>query len=404
MPEGVVTEETPRTGPPHETRLRSALRVALIAFLLSRAAFYLPAAAARYAAPDGAGPPPGHLLYHGGAPSESFWIDLPLKWDAFWSLNVAREGYHWHGTMQQVAGTVTGPESNTAAFPLLPVVVWACSLGFMDLTLVGLTVCNIVFLLSLMAMFRYAQSRGGDDYARRCVFYVAFFPTAFVYSSIYSEPFFILFSVLTLHALEQRRYALAGVCGVLLTAARLPGAVIVPAMAAWVLHRRRADGVWPRGAVLATMAAPLGIATFFLYLWITTGRPNVYFLTQQGWDKCVAWPSTGVVLTLRSVFDDPTQYGKIIDLIFLVVVAVFTLRHIARQPLHLAVFWGAGLLLCLSQNSLLGFPRYAGVLIPMCLALATSGQRKPVHYALLAFFTLSGALLAIAWTNWIISF
>src|SRR4029453_7098796 len=67
--------------------------------------------------------------------------------------------------------------------------------------------------------------------AERAVLLTAIFPFAFFFGVAYSEATFLLFAVLAFYGFRTRRWVLGGLCGALATATRVPGIMMLPALA-----------------------------------------------------------------------------------------------------------------------------------------------------------------------------
>ena len=67
----------------------------------------------------------------------------------------------------------------------------------------------------------------GRDVARRSVFYLAIFPTAFFFQTIYSESLFLLLTIGCIYAARRNEYIIAGIAGALATLTRSPGLLLL---------------------------------------------------------------------------------------------------------------------------------------------------------------------------------
>lgn len=384
---------------------KSAWSYPLGIFALSRAVFFIPAIISQYfLTPYRDLPPVGHLWYHGNIPSSNYLVNLFVKWDAYWFLNVAQEGYHWQGITGQDPRMIVGHETNLSVFPLLPLLMKTFSFGVFDPSITGFVICNLSFLVGLVYLYKYLQTKMTLENAQRAILYFSLFPTAFVYSSIYSESLFILFTALVFYFWERAEYLKAGISALLLTASRLAGVIIIPALLAWIIMEMRDRKKICVRAKTAIFIAPLGIVGFFLWIWCISGKFNAYFIAQQGWLKEFAYPWDILISVFQFILHGVNLYNTPPDILFIFPIVLFTLWKIWKVPIHLATFWGLGVLLALSSASILGFPRYVGVLFPMFIPLAQLGERKWVHWLILCLFFTVGNFCVIGWVNWYFSF
>jgi hypothetical protein len=180
--------------------------------------------------------------------------------------------------------------------------------------------------------------------------------------------------------------------GVATAADPVATAAVVPcAIAAYQAIRLR--GEWR--ALLAPLLAPLGIGTFFLYLWFYTGSPLEWFNAQRhGWQGgSYFWGVPGSLMTVvRNGVAYPNATVKTLSAVVAIPLVVLFLR--ARPP---ATWIGYSL-------TVLGF----GILSPIIgitprlilrgfplLAVAGARLRRPWFEALLGLSALCLAALAV---------
>ena len=202
-------------------------------------------------------------------------------WDSTWYLSIASGGYVGHIP----PGHGNPAQSNLGFFPLIPVLTWITH----QVTRFGISVSGLLttFLLGLAAavavwwMLRDVFGQSGAD---RGTALIVFSPGALVLSFVYSEGATILLVACALMALRRERWVLAGLCAAVATTADpVATAAVVPcAVAAVIAIRAQRD--WR--SLWAPLLAPLGIVSFFSYLWVHTGSPFEYFTAQRaGWQS-----------------------------------------------------------------------------------------------------------------------
>jgi len=249
-------------------------------------------------------------------------------WDSFWYLSIAGHGYVSHIP----PGHGNPAQSNLGFFPLIPALTWVTH----EVTRFGVSVSGLIttFVLGLAAavavwwMLRDVFGVKGADRGTALVF---FSPGALVLSLVYSEAATILLVACTLLALRRRRWVVAGLCAAVATTADpVAIAVVVPCVvAAVVAVRDRSE--WR--SLWAPVLAPLGVATFFAYLWAHTGSPLEYFKAQRaGWQGGTYF--NGIPGSLYHLvthwFADPDYAVKGVSALVAVVLLVIFFR--ARPP------------------------------------------------------------------------
>jgi hypothetical protein len=187
-------------------------------------------------------------------------------WDARWFLRIARAGYD---------------ETSAAFFPLYPAL-----LSLLGSSLVWGTLLSLV-AAGFGARFVYdiAREKLGPAGARDTVLILALFPTAFVFTALYSDGLFLLLSAASFLAAERGRPWLTGVAGGLAVATRSMGLALLPALVylLWPRNRRQA---W-RLAPLLLLPAALGL--YALYLDREVGDAFAFTNAQASeWDRELA--------------------------------------------------------------------------------------------------------------------
>src|SRR5215831_14552461 len=112
-------------------------------------------------------------------------IDGTVRWDAYWYLAIARDGYEASGT-------------DAAFFPGYPVLIHivdaATPIGTVG---AALLVSNAAFLGSLIVLYALTRLEYSEAVARKTVVLLAVFPSSFFFLAPYSESVFLLASLCT---------------------------------------------------------------------------------------------------------------------------------------------------------------------------------------------------------------
>ena len=169
------------------------------------------------------------------APSQLYvFVDSPSPfWDTFARFDTGYfEGIAWSGYEP-----LAGGRSNIAYFPVYPMLMRLVGRLFgrhhAIFFMAGIGVSWACFILAMVALYYLARLDLPRRRAERAVLLTAVFPFAFFFGVAYSESTFLLFTVLAFYLFRTRRWVLAGLCGAVATATRVPGIFMVPALA-WV--------------------------------------------------------------------------------------------------------------------------------------------------------------------------
>ena len=212
-------------------------------------------------------------------------------WDTFARYDTGHfEGIAWGGY-----APLAGGRSNIAYFPVYPLLIRAVGRLFGRHHAVyfisGIGIAWASFILAMIALYALARLDLSPRRAERAVLLTTIFPFAFFFGVAYSESTFLLFAVLAFYGFRTRRWMLGGLCGAMATATRVPGIMMMPALA-WIAWQTtsttstssaestRRDRMWA-GFALAIAASGFGAYCFYIY-WLT-GNPFEWAATLQRW-------------------------------------------------------------------------------------------------------------------------
>ena len=303
-------------------------------------------------------------------------IDALHLWDGNWYLDAAG-GYDYPNLAAQNLGQV-----NIAFFPLFPWLIRVATsvTGWTPLA-ASVLVTAIFGATSIVAIWLLVERISGREVADRAAFLIAFFPGTIALTLIYSEGVMLTAAALSLLALLDRRWVLAGVFGALASAARPNGIAVAAAcgVAALIAIQQRRE--WK--ALLAPAIAPLGMLLYLGWLWAATNSADVWFRVQrEGWGERIDFGAS----TLRDITDwyarlpanlDFLQipfivHLRAVGLIFVAVAVVLMLRW--RPPAPVWTYAAAVMALSLLSQTLGARPRFIFTAFPLVVALAWSAR------------------------------
>jgi len=306
-------------------------------------------------------------------------IDVWARWDSDWFLKIAEEGYSW-------------PSSTPAFFPLYPLLVAGLGrLLFGHMVLAGVLVSLTAGLAAFALLFRLTAAHLGIGPARHTVLFLALAPTSLFLGAVYSESLFLLLAVATFVAAERGRFWQAGTAGGLALLTRSAGVALLPALLvlAWRAPDRRRSL-----AGVALMPALFALYPLVLGIWI--GRPLAFLEAQKVvWERRLspAGPLGGVVAAL--------QERELLDLgvaAVLVVLGIVAWRRIgAAYGLYALTSVALPLTFVSDKVPLWSMQRFAIVVFPAFMALATIARRRA---AVVAIAAILGAWLAVDVVRW----
>jgi hypothetical protein len=273
------------------------------------------------------------------------------RWDSIWYLRASGNGYPTHlpmgiltpGQVIDWAAIQHGHVlANTIAFfPGLPLLIRGLSgLTGMSQFSAGIAISSITGLTATIGVWALVREYAGDRAANRATILFALFPGSFVFSMIYSEGLVITGAAFGLLALMRRKWILAGLLGLMATAAA-PIALAFVLCCAWAaVGAIRRDRDWR--SLAAPILAPLGTLVYLVWIWRHTGVASAFSQTERGgWRSflSIAYPFRiiGGYLThpLSSYANNTLVFFCIIGVVVAVVIG---LRD--RQP-SLLMLYGA---------------------------------------------------------------
>jgi hypothetical protein len=201
---------------------------------------------------------------HGWDPLSDLVFETFEQWDARWFLHIARDGYN---------------TTSAAFFPLYP-----ASLALLGSSLVLGTLLSLVAAgAGAWCVAEIARPLLGDDGATDAVLVLALFPTAFVFTALYSDGLFLALAAGSFLAAQRGRPLLAGIAGGLAVGTRILGLALLPALVVLLWPKRPRD-TWRLASLLLLPAA---VGVYALYLDHAVGDPWAFSSAQgsPGWDR-----------------------------------------------------------------------------------------------------------------------
>ncbi len=227
---------------------------------------------------------------------------LFARWDAFWYMSIAAQGYLWDGNPVR--------EQNVVFFPLyaLSMRVAGWFLGERWL-LAGVILALAAFLAALVYLYRLACDLLDPVRARSVVWALAAYPFAVYYSAPYTEAFYLLGSVGMFYHLQRGQWWRAAAWGLFVGLSRPNGFFIAVPAAIFLLSHAIAQRriVW---AGLVACAAPLaGVAAYSAFLYITFNDPLAWLKGQAAWRRVFVGIGPGLQALFTDRYDVIAKYG-----------------------------------------------------------------------------------------------
>jgi hypothetical protein len=332
--------------------------------------------------------------------------DIWARWDSDYFLRIAEDGYD---------------QASAAFHPLYPALVAVLGRVFFGhYVLAGVVISLAATLGAFVLLHRLAETRLGEDGARRAVLYLAVFPMALFLQAVYSEALFLFLALLAFFLAERGRYPAAGIVAGLAVLTRAAGIALLPALA--VLAWRERERLKALGGL--ALAVPVA-AVYPLVLWQQLDDPFAFTDAQDRWHRhfSAAGPFGGIWDGLVDGREGIEQFvvghgtevpgvspmhaaaENVQALVFLVLFIVLTIVAWRRFGTAYGLFAAVSLAIPLSYPSsrwpLLSLPRFGLVIFPIFLALAALTTGRPrVHNAVVACSALFLGIAVVQWAVW----
>ena len=224
--------------------------------------------------------------------------DAFYAWDSIWYHRIVVVGYEFIND---------GKQYSVAFFPLLPLLSRVIMYFGLPFQMAATLINNAAFLGALIVFYSWVKETHGTSAARWSTAVLAWCPYSLYGSVIYTEGLFLLFSTAALRAFDKKQHLWAAVWGILSTATRITGVMLIPAFlfVAWKQGRNIK-------AYLASFAVGIGAFLFSLYCLIKFGDALAFVHVQKGWRDSTGFAWQGWWNMLMQIFlSSPLLFGLI---------------------------------------------------------------------------------------------
>jgi Mannosyltransferase (PIG-V) len=211
--------------------------------------------------------------------------DLFTHWDGEHYRNIATKGYAYNADLiYDGYKYISSQQYNIAFSPLYPLVVKILMLLGIPFEVAGTVINNISFLFALLIFHFWNNRSHGHAIAKWTTAVMAWFPMSLFCTLTYTESFFLLFTIVALNRFESSQYVGATLFGILATATRPTGVVLIPTLLIFSWYECR-----HRRAYLSALLMTGGLIAFAVFCWQKFNEPMAFVLAQAGWPQ-PSWP------------------------------------------------------------------------------------------------------------------
>ncbi len=319
------------------------------------------------------------------------------RWDSGWYMNIAQNGYS---------------SSTVAFFPLYPILIRALTRITGSTSISGLLIANLSFFVALFYLYAITKQDYDDNTAGRAVFYIAAAPSAFFFSTVYTESLFLLFVTAGFYYARKSKWLFACLAGVLASATRINGVLVgafilfeafwqkgirffpKPWSARSQIDLLRKDiGILPQAkkGILAAILSLLGLAAYMAYLYREFGDPLAFLHVQENWGR-----SVGFDWLLRVLQDHSQKLDILFTIIFIPIVIITFFKF---RPSY-GLFTLLSFMIPLVSGSLLSMRRFVIVIVPCYILLALWGKKQWVDRLIIGISLPMQAYFVVLFSHW----
>lgn len=150
--------------------------------------------------------------------------------------------------------------------------------GFKSIALSGLLISNISFFIGLVGIWKLVRIDFKEGIAKLTILLLLLFPTSFYFGAFYTESLFLALAVWSLYFSRKKKWLYAGILGAFLTATRITGLAIFPAIAYEVWKAKKGNPKLNLALpIVCLILIPLGLGFYMLYLNKVMGDPLEFF-------------------------------------------------------------------------------------------------------------------------------
>jgi len=307
------------------------------------------------------------------------WNPVPLhsRWDSFWYLDIAQNGYIFKGS---------GQLSNIVFFPLYPILMRIVSF-FLDgnFILAGWILSMIFLFLALLYFSKIVKEFHKEINPQLPLLFLLIFPTAFFLNTIYAESLFLFLSLASFYYALKKNFVLAGIFGLFSALARITGILLfIPLM--WEYFQDLKPRHFLNKNFFSIFLVPFGTFIFFIFHYFKFGDLFLFLKIESAWGRTFSFNASHF-----SLFSHPAIVNLFIDILFVIFAIVTTYFVFKKLRVSYGLYMLATLFVALSTGTFMSIGRYILVLFPIYILMASLKNQ----YQQLVFAFPSVLLLAM---------
>lgn len=313
------------------------------------------------------------------------WNPIPLhaKWDSFWHLGIASDGYDFRGYDKL---------SNIVFFPLFGgmIKVFTPFLLGQEI-LAGWVASSMFLLLALMFFYKLVKENHPKLNPYLPIFFLLIFPTAFFLNAVYTESLFLFLSIATFYYGLKKNFVLAGIFGMLAALTRITGILLFIPLA-WEYFE--VYGMRLKTKILPLLLIPLGTLSFFAFHYLRFRDLFLFFKIESRWGR-----SFTINLDHLNLFSHPAIVNFALDALFAAFAIIVSVLVLKKMRVSYGLYMLATIFIALVTGTMMSIGRYIIVLFPMYI-FAAGIKSELTKFTWATASILLFALYTLLFVNW----
>lgn len=322
----------------------------------------------------------------------NIFLDIWGAWDTGYYMYLAK---NWYPPIDLFLGA----SKNYAFFPLYPLLmrILGTILGG-NFYVAGLIISNISLLIACVFLYKSVVLEADKNTALRSVKYLFLFPTAFIFSGVFTESLFVALAIICFYYAKKENWFLVSVAGFFLALTKLIGVFIIFPLLFEYLSKKRFKFSAIKNDLLFLLFIPSGLVLFSLYCYYRTGDYFIFGnVLGAGWGRHLSNP---VAVLFDSIFSNIfyVNFAGIFTALAIVLLLIFT-NKLKFSYWFLAMY---SIFLPLAASTIEHMPsmlRYILVIFPFYVLFAIL-SKNPLTDKLLTFFLMIFQIILMGlWTS-----
>lgn len=317
-----------------------------------------------------------------------FFSPLKVNNNTFFESLGGWDGAHYVG----IAEFGYSEKFQLAFFPLYPLTIFLLTKITTNYLLSAILISGISSFFAMHFLYKLVKLDFDKIIAEKAIYYLLIFPTSFFLLIAYSEGLFLLLTILTFYYFRKGNILLSVIFCALATLTRPVGVALALALILQTIISGRFRQHW------YIIFSFFGIFIYCIYLYQATSDP-LYFLTaEKHWQRELSIPGLSFFESLRSLFTVgflDKNFNLLKDFLFAFLGIGLSLRSFRFLPSVYALFSLISILIPLSTNTVISFPRFLLSTFPLFILLALIKNQKVTFLLNLLFPMILGLFIAL---------